>query len=296
MKRIATAMFFILSWALPLWGQTPEQKQSTVKWLQELQVADGGFIPAPVDARLDTNPKGGLRATSSALRALKYFGGSPKDKSAAAKFVASCYDATSGGFADQPGGKPDVFSTAVGLMASVEVGVKPESVEKSVTFMAENAKDFEEIRIAAAGMEAVGQLAPHAERWRRYLQGRANQDSSFGQGSEKPRATGGTVVAILRLGGKVEHPDKVIEILNQGQNKDGGFGKDDTGASDLESSYRITRCHHMLNAKPARVDALKDFIAKCRNADGGYGVQPGKPSTVSGTYFAGIILHWLGEP
>jgi hypothetical protein len=38
---------------------------------------------------------------------------------------------------------------------------------------------------------------------------------------------------------------------------------------------------------------VRSFVAKCRNADGGYGVAPGQPSNISGTYFAAIILHWL---
>ena len=38
---------------------------------------------------------------------------------------------------------------------------------------------------------------------------------------------------------------------------------------------------------------LKGFIAKCRNDDGGYGVTPGSPSTVSGTYYAAIVTYWL---
>ena len=38
---------------------------------------------------------------------------------------------------------------------------------------------------------------------------------------------------------------------------------------------------------------VREFIGKCRNADGGYGVTPGTASGASGTYYAGIILHWL---
>ena len=52
----------------------------------------------------------------------------------------------------------------------------------------------------------------------------------------------------------------------------------------------------MLKEKPAEPDKLRAFIAKCRNADGGYAVAPGQPSTAGGTYFAGIILHWLDSP
>jgi hypothetical protein len=51
----------------------------------------------------------------------------------------------------------------------------------------------------------------------------------------------------------------------------------------------------MLKAKPERVDRLRDFIARCRNEDGGYGVAPDQPSNVGGCYYAGIILHWLNS-
>src|SRR5438477_9068070 len=104
-------------------AQTPEQKKATVKFVQELQVSDGGFIPTPNDGRLDQNPHGSLRATTAALRALKYFGGAANDKKAAAKFVAACWDKQSGSFSDRPGGKGDVFTTAVGLMAVAELGL-----------------------------------------------------------------------------------------------------------------------------------------------------------------------------
>jgi prenyltransferase beta subunit len=278
-------------------AQTPEQKKATIKFLQELQVSDGGFVPAPVDGRIDTNPKGGLRATSGAIRALKYFGGEPTDKKAAAKFVQACWDEKTGSFSDTPGGKGDVFTTAVGLMAVAELGLPMmEYRDAALNFMVEHAKEFEEIRMTAAGMEAAGKRKEDvARRWTAELQAKANEDGSYGKGAEVFRATGGTVAAILRLGGKPVGPKRVTDILDPGQNKDGGFGKDDTGVSDLETTYRIMRCYHMLKAQPKRPEALRLFIAVCRNPDGGYGVQPGKPSQVSGTYYAGIILKWI-EP
>src|SRR5437868_7824835 len=49
-----------------------------------------------------------LRATAAALRAIKYFKGEPRDTRANAAFVHNCFDSAGGGFADQPGGKPDV--------------------------------------------------------------------------------------------------------------------------------------------------------------------------------------------
>ena len=44
---------------------------------------------------------------------------------------------------------------------------------------------------------------------------------------------------------------------------------------------------------PRSADAVRAFIAKCRNADGGYGPAPGQPSNVGATYFATIVSHWL---
>jgi prenyltransferase beta subunit len=277
-------------------AQTPEQKRTTVKFLQDLQVGDGGFVPAPIDSRLDQNPHGSLRATSSALRALNYFGGMAKEKAAAANFVKSCWDSQSGSFMDAPGGKGDVFTTAIGLMAVQELRLPMDSYRNAaVAYMGEHANGFEEYRIAAAGMEAAGKISPVAERWLGTLKAKANSDGSFGNGTETARATGGTVVAILRLGGTAMNPKELIAILDRGQSSDGGFLKDGNDSSDLDSSYRVTRCYHMLKAKPARAEALREFIAKCRNSDGGYGLQPGKPSQVGPTYNAGSILHWLDE-
>ena len=62
-----------------------------------------------------------------------------------------------------------------------------------------------------------------------------------------------------------------------------------------EERDRVMRAFHMLKEKPADVAAFRAFVAKCRNADGGYGVAPGQPSNAGGTYFASIILHWLAE-
>jgi len=64
------------------------------------------------------------------------------------------------------------------------------------------------------------------------------------------RETGGAVAAVLRLGGKVEHPDAVLKAMKDGQRADGGYGKDDSPASDLESTYRVMRSLHMLKRSP----------------------------------------------
>jgi len=296
MNRKLMSLFVLVIACTALPAQSREQKAATIKFVQELQTPDGGFAPVPQDSRVDQVPRGSLRATSSALRALKYFGGKPKDNAATAKFIQSCYDAKAGAFADQPGGKPDVFSTAVGLMAVVEAGLPVQDyAEKSIAYMAGNAKEFEDIRIAAAGFETAGSLPDVAKKWRNEIHGRANADGTFGRGATLARSTGGSIVTILRLGGKADDAARIIATLNAAKNADGAWGKDDSGESDLETSYRVMRCFHMLKAQPKDSDRLRAFIAKCRNDDAGYGVKPGQASNVGGVYFAAIVLHWLGD-
>jgi hypothetical protein len=270
-------------------AQSADQKKATIAWVQKLQNKDGGFSPAP---GMD---KSSLRATSSALRIHKYLGGEVPNKENCAKFVASCFDRASGGFADTPGGKPEVAVTAVGLMAVVELKMPRDTYEAAaVRYLNENAKTFEEIRIAVAGLEAVEKKSPQTAAWKDTVLKMANDDSTFGKGDGKARDTGGSVVSLLRMGVKLEKRDDVLKALNAGQRTDGGFGKADAKTSDLESSYRVMRCYHMLKAKPD-AEKMTGFVAKCRNDDGGYGVAPGEKSTVSATYFAAIIGYWLAE-
>jgi hypothetical protein len=164
-----------------------------------------------------------------------------------------------------------------------------------VRYLGEHARTFEEIRIAVAGLEAVGKRPAQADDWLKEIARLGKQDGTFGTGEGVARDTGGATVIVLRLGGRVEDPKAVIATLNRGERPDGGFGKAGTAGSDLETTYRVARCYHMLKAKPAAADKCREFIGRCRNSDGGYGVAPGQPSSVAGTYFAGIVLHWLAE-
>jgi hypothetical protein len=268
-------------------AQSADQKKETIAYLQRLQVKDSGFRPSSSTARPS------LGASNGALRALKYFGGDMDERDACVRFVKSCFDPDSGGFADEPGGKVNVHTTSVGIMAVVELKMPTAPYEAAVLkYFGENARGFEEIRIAAAAVEAVGKKPPQAQAWLRQLEEMRRDDGTYGKGDDAARATGGAVAAVLRLGGKVEQRDNVLRVLNAGQRKDGGFGKGGE-ASDLGSSYRIVRSFHMMEAKPRGAEALRGFIARCRNKDGGYGEAPGRPSSASGTYYAAIILHWL---
>ena len=289
MKKLLPLTFLCLLPAA-LSAQTADEKKATITYLQSLQSAEGGFRAS---ARA-TQPS--LRGTSASLRALRYFGGEAKDIVSCKKFVLACHDKKTGGFANQPGGKPDTILTAVGLMALVELKIPMAPYEKSaIAFMAENARQFEDVRMAAAGLETVGKQSDKNKEWLARLGRMRNADGTYGKGKGLARETGSVVAAVLRLGGKVKEPEAIVKALDAKQRTDGGFGRADADGSDLETSYRVTRTYHMLKARPSRSDDLRAFIARCRNRDGGYGVSPGAPSSAGGTYFAAIILHWLAS-
>ena len=266
--------------------------KDTIIYLRTLQDLSGGFLPNRPKA---DSVQPSLRSTTAAIRALHYLGTDTPNKGACIKFVESCFDPMTGAFSDTPGGKADLFTTAVGIMAVVELKMPLERYAKPASqYLTDNAKSFEDIRIAAAGFESLKQKSARNDLWLKEIRKLANGDGTFGKGTEQARATGGGVALVLRLGGKIAEPDAVLTALKNGQRKSGGFGKGDAGdASDLETTYRVMRSFRMLKSRPDDVAALKAFIAKCRNSDGGYGVAPGQVSSASGTYFASIIQHWL---
>jgi prenyltransferase beta subunit len=294
--RLSLTAVLVFLFCVPAQAQTADEKLATIRFLQDLQTGSGGFLAGPDNPKIKRPTVPSLRATNAALRALKYFGGQPRDLKASGRFVESCFDKPTGGFADRPGAQPDALTTAVGIMAVVEAKLPPEPyADAIVRYLGENAKTFEEIRLAAAGLEAIGKQTPQADAWLKQIADMQNPDGTFGKDKGAARDTGSAVAAILRLGGKIDHPDRVIQTMKDGQRPDGAFGKGDVEVSDLETSYRIIRSLHMLKEKPAHPNRVRAFIARCRNADGGYGVAPGQLSSAGGTYFAAIILHWLDE-
>ena len=267
-------------------------RKAAIAYVQKLQTSTGGFLSMAPQPNIRLAPT--LRATSAGVRALHYLGGDIPDKAACVKFVESCYDPASGGFSDMPRGTPDVFTTAVGLMAVKELKMPADKIGPAAAkYLAKNAKKFEDIRIAAAGLERFGVDPTLASDWRLAVDRTGNADGFFGKGKGQARDTASAIVTILRLGTQLADSAPTIKLLKAGQRPDGGFGKEDSDASDLETSYRVLRCFVMLNARPDNIKGLRAFVAKCKNADGGSGVAPGEPSTVSGTYFAAIIHHWL---
>lgn len=294
MKRILCTIAALI--VIAPWVQAGDAAtKQTITYVQKLQTPGGGFIAQLSKGDAKVLPT--LRATSAAVRALHYLGGDITDKAACIKFVESCHDPETGGFADMPKGKPDVFTTAVGVMAVTELKMPVDKYGPgAIKFMTEHAKSFDEIRIGVAGLERLGAKSPKAEEWRREVGKGMKRNGTFGDGAGVARETGSRVVTLLRLGEKATLPDIVIKTLNEGQRQNGGWGKaDDPVASDLETTYRVMRCYMMLKARPGHVEGVRSFVAKCRNEDSGYGIAPGQPSSVNGTYFAAIVTHWLKE-
>ena len=210
--------------------------------------------------------------------------------------MKSCFDKEQGGFVDQPHGQTNVEFTAIGVITATQLKLPAEPYETAAAkYLGENVKTLEDIRIAAAAFEALGKRPAQAEEWLKQIAKLRNTDETYGKGGGTARATGGAVAAVLRLGGKVEHPKAVIKAMREGQRADGGFGVKDSPASDLGTSYRVMRSLHMLHSQPQDMDRLRAFLDSCHNADGGYGVAKGKTSSASGTYYAASILHWLNE-
>lgn len=271
-------------------AQTTEERAATVRYLQKLQDKSGGYCFTTKHDKPAT-----VSATSAAVRALNYFGGEVDRPVVTRQFVNSCFDSISGAFFDTPDGKEGVSSTALGILAAADLNMPMKKFSQpALNYLVYKCNGFEDIRIAAAGLEALHELPPKGCTWLAELAKIQNPDGSFGRDDGIARDTGGAAVAILRLGGLLRDQKKIVQFLKEGQRADGGFGKKGVTTSDLETSYRVMRAFHMLNAVPSNVPAMRKFISACRNEDGGYGFAPGQPSNAAGTYFAGIILHWLG--
>jgi prenyltransferase beta subunit len=294
MKRsFGWSLVVVLVACLPAAGQTPAQTKATIAFLQSLQAPDGGFFSGP---NTGAGQSESLRATSAAWRALRYFGGQPRDPDRCRRFVRSCFDPVSGGFADHPGAnsQPDAIMTAVGIMAVVEMRLPAKDyAEPAMRFLEKNAREFEEVRMAAAAVEALGQPPQRAATWVQLA--RAQLASNPASGDLDARTAAGAVVTLLRLGAEVDDRARILKVFRTGQRADGGFAKPGAQTSDLETCYRVSRAFVMLRAKPTDVPGLRRWVGRCRNADGGYGIAPEAPSTVSATYFAASVLHWFGD-
>lgn len=284
MKRISLlfALTALLASAVSAAPLTKDERQATIDFVMGLHNEDEGFRATP-----ERGPSS-LGATNSCLRALKYLGGR---QPGVTRFVYVCTDA-SGGFVDMPGAAATVRSTAMGLMVCTETKNRLAKDEPYLIreYFEKNAIGLPDIYIAAAALDPAGLKVKTTADWIKAFEATLNPDGTYGK---SPADNAGAAITILRLGGTLKNPAAVASALKAAQRPDGGFaGMGDK--SDLGTSYRVTRALYMLKEKPD-IARLQDFIAKCRNEDGGYGISPGEPSSASATYFAAIVHHWLDE-
>ena len=269
-----TGITFVLAALASAWmaptsrAQTPAEMAQTAAYAASHQNKDGGFAPK-------VGQPSSLGTTHSALKILKHVGGSVPDVLACVEYVKSCR-VPGGGFAPTPGGKPDVVTTALGLMAASELKIDDsEMIREAVAFLGKNARSFEEVRMAAAGLEAIGVYSPDAPRWYPPDPGDAElRRAPSAAGAAVPFATGGAAAAILRMGMPLEHRDAIVKAIKAGQRPEGGWSKDD-GPPDLSSSYRIMRAMYMMHERPD-IDRLLGFVARCRKSDGSYSSHAGR--------------------
>lgn len=286
---IAAACAIVLTFTLAVWAQLPSetQRQQTLKYLYALQQPDGSF---GISAQA---PKSDLPTTSAAVRAIMYFGGEVPKADLCRRYLHSCQNGE-GGFATNPGGVVDVRSTALAVLALVELRDpdKPR-LDRALRYLENHVRSFEEIRIAAAAFEAL-QAAPNKQvlqAWQQEILRLRNDDGTFGTGGDVARDTGSAVACLLRLGLPVEKADVVAQAILRGQRPAGGWGRDQQPA-DLETTYRVMRALYMLKQKP-NLDAVVQFVARCRCENGGYALRPGESASPQATYFAAAILRWV---
>ncbi|HEY2785447.1 MAG TPA: prenyltransferase/squalene oxidase repeat-containing protein [Fimbriiglobus sp.] len=297
MRRLSLAVLFALPVALQAQTATIErqvraklleerQRQQTLKYVASLYDAETGAYKA------DTSSKPSLRACNGAAKVTRYLGGMVADKEKTAAFVRKCYDPKTGAFAE-PGGKPDAIITSIGVITAVEFGVPKEKFPKALEYIKENAKTFEDVRMGAAAVEALNVKPKWREEWIKFAIDHADKTREQVNGPENRLLFGSLGALLMRLGVTLNESAINVRNIAGDQSEDGAYGK--TKNSDLSSTYKVMRFLSMTKVKPTEPAKLKSFIAKCRNADGGYGVEPGKLSSVGGTYYAVTVLHWLAE-
>src|SRR5438093_2040271 len=108
---VAVVILASAGMAAPL---APEQREASVRYVTSLENADGGFRATAAEGKSE------LKNMTPAVRAIHYLGGELAHPRRAAKFVQDLFDPATGSF-HEPGAAADVRSTAMGLLALVEL-------------------------------------------------------------------------------------------------------------------------------------------------------------------------------
>jgi hypothetical protein len=265
---------------------TDAEKKATLAYVATLYDSNNGAY------KVDAKAKPSLRATSGAVRTYAYLSEKAPNAGKNSEFLLSCYDAANGGF-HEPGSQPDVAITSIALLAVGDLGLAEEKYPKAVDYLKANAKTFEDVRIGAAALEALKKKPDWLDAWIKIANAQLNNDGTAGKGDGQARDTASVAAMKLRLGYPLANKAKVSEVIRDAQAADGGWTKAGAKSSDLETTYRVMRALMLLKEKPADVGRLNAFLAKCRNPDGGYSVEPRNASTMSGAYYAAAISKWM---
>lgn len=287
MKRI-TLLLALAAALLPIYSARSaaplgiEQRVATLRYATSFQNPDGGFA-AQKDA------PSSLGATVAAFRVFRYLGNKPPAPDLGERFVRSCYKPEQGAYSDTPEGMPSVRATAMGVMAMAELQQDFRGEDAKIrAYLGANAKEQGDIYIAAAALYAAALPMPKGAHWAEAYEAARTENGSYGAtAAETARA----FVTLKRLGKKPRQAGQTIRFLQQAQKQDGGFGAEE---SDLASSYPVMRAFWMEREAPD-LQRISQFVASCRNDDGGYGNTPSAASTLSHTYYAAIIMHWIRD-
>lgn len=286
------ALFVLLLLPAFALAQTADEKKATLKFIDSLRDPETGAwaVNPPKDGE---KPKPSLRAVNGAVNAIKYLGGELTDKEKVVKFVMGCYDEKTGAFGE-PGEKPTVAMTSVGVLAATALDIPKAKYKKALEYLKENAKTFEDYRLGAAAIEAFGvkESGIDAKKW---------TEDAFKKwldlGDDSARGFGSVWAMKLRLevAPDAEERKSLVAVLQGEQQKDGAWGKDVVKniPSDAETTYRVMRALMLLKERPKDPEGVAKFVASCRRPDGGYGVDAEAPSSMSGVYYAAKISGWL---
>jgi len=294
--RASVALSFVVLISGFATAQTAEEKKAALAFIDGLRdPKTGAFAVEP--AKKGDALKPSIRACNGAIKAMKALGGEVSDAAKVKDFVLGTLYAKTGAFAE-PGDKPSVATTAVGVILAIELGIEKDKLKASMAYLKSNAKGFEDYRIAAAAIEAWGQDSDYDEAAFKTACNDFLSTSREANSQGDPRDLASVAVVGLRvpkLGLKKAIREDVLKAVLAGQRGDGGWGKAGAKGSDLETTYRVVRFLKMVGAPPKDAKELEAFLASCRNADGGSGVAPKQSSTMSGTYYAAIVQQWLRE-
>ncbi|MGL6076274.1 MAG: prenyltransferase/squalene oxidase repeat-containing protein [Fimbriiglobus sp.] len=290
MKWLATLLLALAATMAP----AQDKKAETIKYILALQDPETGAFKVIADA------KPSVRACNGGVKLLKVLGEKIPQEAKLTEFVKSRFNADEGQFQELDG-TSDLATTAVGVMVVAELTIDKKPFAPAMFNLQKRVKTFEEARIAAASAEAWGISDPlfSYDPWFAIAAKEYESQKGIDAKEGGARLTASYMAMLLRLKRTFEKLPEMRQAILTGQKDDGGWGKAGAKTSDLETCYRVLRALKLDKTDKAVAvklsPALTKFIDSCRNADGGYSVEPSQSSTLSGTYYAVMVETFLAE-